>query len=152
MKPLVGKRPSMVRLFVIDYLCHLKFFLFFFYSGHLPLICNMDGSKISKRQGDIDVLSYRDRGYFADTLLVYLSSIGGGFGGDIHDANTFFPADRKQLVLSKLVELFDESKISNKSVKLNQELLGLFIYFLIGLFSLKFQSLHLFFELTIQIG
>lgn len=86
----------------------------------------MDGSKISKRQGDIDVLSYRDRGYFADTLLVYLSSIGGGFSGEIHDANTFFSADNKK-VLSKLSELFDESKISNKSVKLNQELLGILI-------------------------
>ena len=84
----------------------------------------MDGSKISKRQGDIDVLSYRDRGYFAETLLVYLSSIGGGFTADIHNLDTFL-ADKEKPVVSKLAELFDESKISTKSVKLNQELLGI---------------------------
>lgn len=90
--------------------------------GHLPLICNADGSKISKRQNDIDVLSYRDRGYFPETLLVYLSSIGGGLKTNVtQDGDSFF--DNSDSVISKLADLFEESRISNRSVKLNQELL-----------------------------
>jgi glutamyl-tRNA synthetase len=53
--------------------------------GHLPLIFNNDGSKVSKRQGDTDVMSYRTRGYTKETLLAYLSTIGGGVKLNILD-------------------------------------------------------------------
>lgn len=89
--------------------------------AHMPLICNLDGTKISKRQNDIDVLSYRDRGYFAETLLVYLSSIGGGLKENVLESKEFFAST--DTVISKLTKLFDETRISNRSVKLNQELL-----------------------------
>ena len=88
---------------------------------HLPLICNNDGSKISKRQNDIEFLSYRDRGYMSETLLAYLSTIGGGSKVNIFDENCFFTSS--QNVLATLVEHFDETKMSSKSIKLNPELL-----------------------------
>lgn len=93
--------------------------------GHLPLICNPDGSKISKRQNDIDVLSYRDRGYFPETLLLYLSSIGGGFKTNLQENESFFnnSENNTESILAKLAESFDESRISVRSVKLNQDLL-----------------------------
>ncbi len=90
--------------------------------GHLPLICNMDGTKLSKRQNDIDVLSYKERGYFAETLLVYLSSIGGGLKVNVQECEEFF--ESSQMILPRLAEAFDESRIGSRSVKLNQELLG----------------------------
>lgn len=89
--------------------------------GHLPLICNSDGTKISKRQNDIHVLSYRDRGYFPETILVYLSSIGGGLTSNVQESESFFQSSKS--VLPTLIDLFDETRISNKSVKLNQDLL-----------------------------
>lgn len=46
--------------------------------GHLPLILNPDGSKLSKRQGDIDIESFRKRGIFPLALLNYVISAGGG--------------------------------------------------------------------------
>lgn len=89
--------------------------------AHLPLICNNDGSKISKRQNDIDVLSYRKRGYLPETLLTYLSTIGGGSKVNLIDDDSFFAQfDR---VLPNLVHNFDESNMNSKLVKLNQELL-----------------------------
>ena len=89
--------------------------------SHLPLICNNDGSKISKRQNDIDVLSYRDRGYLPETILAYLSTIGGGLQINILDHIALFKDTSE--VLPKLIENFDETNMNSKSVKLNQDLL-----------------------------
>lgn len=92
--------------------------------AHLPLICNSDGSKISKRQNDIDVMSYRARGYLPETLLAYLTTIGGGCKSQLSeraDDDTFY-RDLSR-VRDYLVSNFDESSISNRAVKLNQELL-----------------------------
>lgn len=67
--------------------------------GHLPLLVNADGTKLSKRQGDIGIKSFRygewlyftslliiiislfnrDKGYFPIALLNYVVSAGGGF-------------------------------------------------------------------------
>lgn len=46
--------------------------------GHLPLILNTDGSKLSKRHGDIDIESFRKQGIFPLALLNYVVSAGGG--------------------------------------------------------------------------
>ena len=47
--------------------------------AHLPLILNPDGSKLSKRQGDIQVESYRKQGIFPSALLNFITHAGGGF-------------------------------------------------------------------------
>ena len=88
---------------------------------HLPLLCNNDNSKISKRQNDTELLSYRDRGYLKESLLAYLSTIGGGSKVNIFDENCFFKSSKN--VLDDLVKQFDETKMSCKSVKLSPELL-----------------------------
>lgn len=88
--------------------------------AHLPLICNNDGTKISKRQNDIDVLSYRKNGFFPHSVLAYLSTFGGGIKINILD--TFF--DDYQKVIEKLVENFDENEMISRPVKLNQEILN----------------------------
>ncbi|CAF0976955.1 unnamed protein product [Brachionus calyciflorus] len=87
--------------------------------AHLPLICNNDGSKISKRQNDIDVLSYRRNGYLPQSVLAYLSTFGGGLKVNILE--NFFK--NSQNVLGELIENFDETQMSSRPVKLNPELL-----------------------------
>lgn len=47
--------------------------------AHLPLILNPDGTKLSKRQGDIRVESYRGNGIFPLALLNFITHAGGGF-------------------------------------------------------------------------
>lgn len=49
--------------------------------GHLPLILNQDGSKLSKRQGDVHIEHYRAKGYSAEAVLNFVTDIGGGFEG-----------------------------------------------------------------------
>ncbi|GAB6031296.1 hypothetical protein CHUAL_009093 [Chamberlinius hualienensis] len=48
--------------------------------AHLPLIINSDGSKLSKRQGDVHVEDYRTKGYFPEAVVNFVTYCGGGFG------------------------------------------------------------------------
>lgn len=50
--------------------------------GHLPLLMNADGTKLSKRQGDIKISSYRDKGIIPLALLNFITHSGGGFTKD----------------------------------------------------------------------
>lgn len=47
--------------------------------GHLPLILNTDGSKLSKRQNDVKIESFRKQSIFPLALLNYVIEAGGGF-------------------------------------------------------------------------
>ncbi|XP_053600862.1 nondiscriminating glutamyl-tRNA synthetase EARS2, mitochondrial [Plodia interpunctella] len=47
--------------------------------GHLPLIINSDGTKLSKRQGDVTVEDYKKKGTFPLALVNYITLSGGGF-------------------------------------------------------------------------
>lgn len=44
--------------------------------AHLPLLLNKDRSKLSKRQGDVAVSDYREKGYLKDALLNFLALLG----------------------------------------------------------------------------
>ncbi|MFH0948579.1 MAG: glutamate--tRNA ligase [Elusimicrobiota bacterium] len=44
--------------------------------AHLPLLLNPDKSKLSKRQGDVSVEDYRDKGYLQEALLNYIALLG----------------------------------------------------------------------------
>lgn len=71
--------------------------------AHLPLILNPDKSKLSKRQGDVAVEDYLDKGYLPETLVNFVALLG------------FNPkADQELYSIEELVSLFDLSKI-NKS-------------------------------------
>lgn len=47
---------------------------------------NADGTKLSKRQGDIRISNYRDKGIFPLALMNYITSSGGGFDKDLNGA------------------------------------------------------------------
>ncbi|MBN1385216.1 MAG: glutamate--tRNA ligase [Elusimicrobia bacterium] len=44
--------------------------------AHLPLLLNPDKSKLSKRQGDVAVEDYREKGYLPSALLNYIALLG----------------------------------------------------------------------------
>ena len=44
--------------------------------AHLPLLLNPDKSKLSKRQSDVAVEDYRDKGYLPSALLNYIALLG----------------------------------------------------------------------------
>jgi glutamyl-tRNA synthetase len=48
--------------------------------GHFPLIHGMEGGKLSKRQDDVSVTSYREKGYLPEAMANYLVRLGWGHG------------------------------------------------------------------------
>ena len=44
--------------------------------GHVPLLVNSNGQKLSKRQFDLDVASFRDRGIFPDAFVNFAALLG----------------------------------------------------------------------------
>lgn len=50
--------------------------------AHLPLLLNRDGSKLSKRQGDIFIQHFREQGVLPETLLDLVTHAGSGFNSE----------------------------------------------------------------------
>lgn len=58
--------------------------------AHLPLLLNTDKSKLSKRQGDVAVTDYREKGYLPQALLNFVAFLGWNPG----DEREFFSLDQ----------------------------------------------------------
>jgi glutamyl-tRNA synthetase len=71
--------------------------------AHLPLLLNPDKSKLSKRQGDVAVEDYRDKGYLRDALINFVALLGWNAGDD----KEFYKMD-------ELIEAFSLERV-NKS-------------------------------------
>jgi len=50
--------------------------------AHLPLLLNPDRSKLSKRQGDVAVEEYREKGYLREALVNFVALLGWNPGDD----------------------------------------------------------------------
>lgn len=48
--------------------------------GHFPLIHGIEGGKMSKRQDDVSVSAYRERGFLPEAMINYLVRLGWGHG------------------------------------------------------------------------
>lgn len=71
--------------------------------AHLPLILNPDKSKLSKRQGDVAVEDFLDKGYLPEALINFVALLG------------FNPSGDQELYsMEELKEAFDLKKV-NKS-------------------------------------
>jgi len=78
--------------------------------GHLPLLLNADKSKLSKRQGDVAVEDYLNKGYLPQTLINFVGTLG------------FNPkSDQELYALPELIELFDVSRVNKSGAVLNHE-------------------------------
>lgn len=81
--------------------------------AHLPLIVNEQKKKLSKRDGDVSVESYRDQGYCALGLVNFLALLGWSpgddqeFFGDLDSLAARFSLDR----ISKSPSVFDVEKL-----------------------------------------
>jgi len=83
--------------------------------AHLPLIVNEQKKKLSKRDGDVSVESYRDNGYSAEGLVNFLALLGWSAGDD----KEYYPdllslADAFTLErISKSASVFDVAKLKH---------------------------------------
>ncbi|KAL1407080.1 Glutamate--tRNA ligase mitochondrial [Vanrija albida] len=55
--------------------------------AHLPLLANLDGTKLSKRTGDVSVDAYRDKGYEPEALVNFLALMGWDYQTAIENAH-----------------------------------------------------------------
>lgn len=68
---------------------------------HIPMICNEQGKKLSKRDGALSVLEYRDNGVLPEALLNFLFKLGYGHG------------DKEIFSLQEMIECFDPHRINS---------------------------------------
>ncbi len=81
--------------------------------AHLPLLLNPDRTKLSKRQGDVAVEDYRDKGYLKEALINFVALLGWNAGDD-----------REFYYLDELVQVFSLERVNKAGavfdiVKLN---------------------------------
>jgi len=77
---------------------------------HLPLITDMAGRKLSKREGDVDVHAFRKQGYLPEALVNFLALLGWRPGGN-----------REKLTMDELIELFGADRIGKANAKFDRD-------------------------------
>jgi glutamyl/glutaminyl-tRNA synthetase len=82
--------------------------------AHLPLLLNKERRKLSKREGDVSLLSYKNRGFLPEAMLNYLALLGWNPGND----KEFFTHEEliKEFDIKNVQKggaIFDEVKLSS---------------------------------------
>ena len=77
--------------------------------AHVPMILGSDGSRLSKRHGALNLLTYRDQGLLPKALLNYIVRLGWSHG------------DQEVFSVDEMIDLFDLSDINNSPASFNQE-------------------------------
>lgn len=78
--------------------------------AHIPLILNLDGSKMSKRDQGASIVTYIENGYLPEAVRNYLCLLG------------WSPKDdREKLDLAEVVQLFDLAKVHRKNAAFDLE-------------------------------
>ncbi len=78
--------------------------------AHLPLVLDLKGRKLSKRDGDVEVHSFRQHGYLPEALVNFIALLGWSPGGD-----------REKMTLAEMVELFSLDRVGRTNAKFDRE-------------------------------
>jgi glutamyl-tRNA synthetase len=76
---------------------------------HIPMINNPQGKKLSKRDGAMNVMDYKDLGYLPEALLNFLVRLG------------WSNKDQEIFSMEEMLELFDPTNINKSSSAYNEE-------------------------------
>jgi glutamyl-tRNA synthetase len=77
---------------------------------HLPLILDMQGRKLSKRDGAVEVRAFRAGGYLPEALVNFIALLGWRPAGD-----------RERLTMNELVTLFGPERIGKANAKFDRD-------------------------------
>jgi len=77
--------------------------------AHVPMILGSDGSRLSKRHGALNLLSYRGEGFLPHALLNYIARLGWSHG------------DQEIFSVDEMIQLFELNSINNSPASFNQE-------------------------------
>ncbi len=81
--------------------------------AHLPLLLNSDRSKLSKRQGDVAVEDYKEKGYLKESLINFVALLGWNAGDD-----------KEIYYLDELIEKFTLDRVNKSGAIFNLEKLN----------------------------
>jgi glutamyl-tRNA synthetase len=81
--------------------------------AHLPLLLNPDKSKLSKRQGDVAVEDYRQKGYLPEALVNFVALLGWNPG-----------TEQEIFTLAELVDEFSLERVGKSGAVFNLEKLN----------------------------
>ncbi|QKF80698.1 glutamate--tRNA ligase [Halarcobacter ebronensis] len=76
---------------------------------HVPMINNPQGKKLSKRDGALDVMDYKRKGFLPEALLNFLVRLG------------WSNKDQEIFSMEEMLELFDPSNINKSASSYNEE-------------------------------
>jgi glutamyl-tRNA synthetase len=77
---------------------------------HLPLIMDMQGRKLSKRDGAVEVHAFRAAGYLPEAVLNFIALLGWSPGGQ-----------RERMSLAEMIELFSTDRIGKANARFDRE-------------------------------
>ena len=93
---------------------------------HYPVVLNKEGGKLSKRQGDVAVEDYRDKGYLPEALINFTALLGWSpYGKNITD-NDSKNKNIEILSIDELIKKFDYHKIGTSPAIFDTEKLDYF--------------------------
>ncbi|MEY2822687.1 MAG: hypothetical protein RLZZ485_323 [Actinomycetota bacterium] len=78
--------------------------------AHLPFVMGTDNAKLSKRNGEVSIAWYRERGFLPEAICNYLALLGWSPGDD-----------RENVTLSELAELFDVSRVNGSPARFDMK-------------------------------
>jgi glutamyl-tRNA synthetase len=82
---------------------------------HLPLIMDMQGRKLSKRDGDVEVHAFRAAGYLPETMVNFLALLGWRPGGN-----------REKLTMAELIDAFGVDRVGKSNARFDRDKLAAF--------------------------
>ncbi len=78
--------------------------------AHLPFVMGADNAKLSKRNGEVSIAWYREKGFLPEAICNYLALLGWSPGDD-----------REDLTMKELCELFTVEKVNSSPAKFDMK-------------------------------
>ena len=78
--------------------------------AHLPFVMGQDNAKLSKRNGEVSIAWYRDKGFLPEAICNYLALLGWSPGDD-----------RENVTMEELTELFTVEKVHSSPARFDMK-------------------------------
>lgn len=103
---LLSSTPRQIRVYQAMGLAESDYPVF----AHLPFVMGQDNAKLSKRNGEVSIAWYRDKGFLPEAICNYLALLGWSPGDD-----------RENVTMKELTELFTVEKVHSSPARFDMK-------------------------------
>ena len=103
---LLSSTPRQIRVYQAMGLTEKDFPVF----AHLPFVMGQDNAKLSKRNGEVSIAWYREKGFLPEAICNYLALLGWSPGDD-----------RENVTMKELTELFTVEKVHSSPARFDMK-------------------------------